>query len=84
MKILLLIFSLNKFHYHEMDANDLRKFQEKIAKTRIMLGEEHKRALDCEEPARRNARRSSDTKRIQIGVHVKGVSIVMMSSGRWT
>jgi N-acetylneuraminate synthase len=45
-------------HYHAMDANDLRKFREKIAKTRIMLGEEHKRALDCEEPARRNARRS--------------------------
>jgi len=45
-------------HYHAMDAHDLKVFRERVTQTQIALGEEDKRALADEEPARRNARRS--------------------------
>ncbi len=45
-------------HYHAMNTIDLQKFREKVAKTQIILGDEDKRALEYEEPARQNARRS--------------------------
>ena len=45
-------------HYHAMDVHDLKRFRRKVAKARIILGDEEKRALVDEEPARRNARRS--------------------------
>jgi len=45
-------------HYHAMDAHDLKIFRERVTQTQIALGNEDKRALVDEEPARRNARRS--------------------------
>ena len=45
-------------HYHAMDAHDLKRFRRKVAKARTILGDEEKRALAHEEPARLNARRS--------------------------
>jgi N-acetylneuraminate synthase len=45
-------------HYHAMDARDLKIFRERVARTQIVLGDEDKRALEDEESARQNARRS--------------------------
>ena len=45
-------------HYHAMDARDLKVFLERVARTQIVLGDEDKRALEDEESARQNARRS--------------------------
>ena len=45
-------------HYHAMDAHDLKIFRERVTQTQIALGNEEKRALEDEESARQNARRS--------------------------
>lgn len=45
-------------HYHAMDKEDLKLFRANMERTRAMIGEKRIVALDAEEPARRNARRS--------------------------
>ena len=45
-------------HYHAMDKADLMNFQCTIRRLETLLGEEEKRALDNETPARQHARRS--------------------------
>jgi len=45
-------------HYHAMDKADLIHFGRNVARLEMLMGEEEKRALDCETPARQNARRS--------------------------
>ncbi|MCB0761544.1 MAG: N-acetylneuraminate synthase family protein [Flavobacteriales bacterium] len=45
-------------HYHAMDKEDLKRFWEKWKHTRELLGGYVLTALESEEPARRNARRS--------------------------
>jgi N-acetylneuraminate synthase len=45
-------------HYHAMDKRDLIKFQRDMARLDTLLGEEEKRALECEAHARKHARRS--------------------------
>ena len=45
-------------HYHAMDMSDLVRFKRNVAHIRKTLGEEKKRALDCESLARKHARRS--------------------------
>jgi len=45
-------------HYHAMDAEDLKRFVDMVAKSQRVLGETEKRSLEFEESARRNARRS--------------------------
>ena len=45
-------------HYHAMDMSDLGRFKRNVAHIRKTLGEEKKRALDCESLARKHARRS--------------------------
>lgn len=50
-------------HYHAMDINDLRRFEENLALLAQVEGEAHKAPLKDEAPARRNARRSIVLKR---------------------
>lgn len=45
-------------HYHAMDVDDLKKFRANVAMLSDVLGEEHKRPLPSEAPAREHARRS--------------------------
>jgi sialic acid synthase SpsE len=45
-------------HYHAMDVDDLRKFQENIVLLMKVLGQKQKRPLPEEQPAREHARRS--------------------------
>lgn len=45
-------------HYHAMDSKDLALFKKKISGVVESIGEERKRSLECEAPARLNARRS--------------------------
>lgn len=45
-------------HYHAMDKGDLMNFNEQIEALLITLGEQEKRSILDEEPARLNARRS--------------------------
>ena len=45
-------------HYHAMDKNDLRKFNNLVDHTFTMLGDFEKKPLDSEEISRKNARRS--------------------------
>jgi N-acetylneuraminate synthase len=45
-------------HYHAMDATDLRRFRDNVARARTMLGDFTVRALPSEAPARLHARRS--------------------------
>ena len=45
-------------HYHAMDKTDLARFRKNVARISDLMGEESKRALECEAPARQHARRS--------------------------
>jgi sialic acid synthase SpsE len=45
-------------HYHAMDVEDLKRFQENVALLTSVLGETHKRPLPEESSAREHARRS--------------------------
>jgi len=45
-------------HYHAMDRHDLRHFHLRMERTFGLLGTFEMQALPCEEPARKNARRS--------------------------
>lgn len=45
-------------HYHAMDAEDLKRFRQRVERVRLMLGQGRKHYLPSEEPARRYARRS--------------------------
>ncbi|MFH1033309.1 MAG: N-acetylneuraminate synthase family protein [Pseudomonadota bacterium] len=45
-------------HYHAMDADDLRRFRERVERHRLLAGDELKHYLPSEEPARAFARRS--------------------------
>jgi sialic acid synthase SpsE len=45
-------------HYHAMDVNDLKNFQENISLLAVVMGDSHKRPLPEEMPAREHARRS--------------------------
>lgn len=45
-------------HYHAMDKDDLRHFRQSLDRILSMIGERKVKALDAEEPARQNARRS--------------------------
>jgi len=45
-------------HYHAMDKADLAKFRKNVARISDLMGEESKRAIECEAPARQFARRS--------------------------
>jgi len=45
-------------HYHAMDTEDLRKFNRNIELLRVIKGEYCKRPLECEQSARKQARRS--------------------------
>ena len=50
-------------HYHAMDKEDLWKFSDNLGRLFELLGEDKKRSLPSEEPARLNARRSLVAKR---------------------
>ncbi|WP_346937720.1 N-acetylneuraminate synthase family protein [uncultured Clostridium sp.] len=45
-------------HYHAMDTEDLRKFNSNIELLKVIKGEYCKRPLECEQSARKQARRS--------------------------
>lgn len=45
-------------HYHAMTGDHLRAFRAEIARIRPLLGSRHKRPIESEEIARKNARRS--------------------------
>ena len=45
-------------HYHAMDKEDLKTFNQNLGRTFELLGEKEKRSITTEEPARQNARRS--------------------------
>ena len=45
-------------HYHSMDSEDLLRFWKNIDVVADILGEREKKPLNCEMPARKNARRS--------------------------
>lgn len=45
-------------HYHAMDRVDLARFRASVSRTTELLGDPRIRALEAEEPARLNARRS--------------------------
>jgi sialic acid synthase SpsE len=50
-------------HYHAMDKEDLKQFKKNLERTFEILGNFKVEALEDEEPARRNARRSLVAKR---------------------
>lgn len=59
-------------HYHAMDKEDLKKFKEKLDEIYKIIGTTEVRALDDEEPARLNARRSLVfTKNMKRGEKIK-------------
>lgn len=45
-------------HYHAMDMEDLKTFNQNLGRLFELLGEKEKRSMPSEEPARQNARRS--------------------------
>ncbi len=45
-------------HYHAMDSKDLALFKKNVSRVVESIGSEGKRSLECEAPARLNARRS--------------------------
>lgn len=60
-------------HYHAMDKNDLRAFYKHLAITLQSIGPMEVKALDSEEPARKNARRSLVAARaIRAGSRITG------------
>ena len=50
-------------HYHAMEKEDLKKFNERLGQILKVLGDGRKHSLPSEEPARQNARRSLVAKR---------------------